>query len=278
MLKGIDISEFQSPSAINYDKIAKQIDFVILRVGYTGWGTGTSLNADKAFEKHYAEFSKRNIPIGVYWYSCANEKVEGVHEAEKVLALIKGKTIKYPIYWDTEDNHHQRPTSKQVLTDTAKAFCERIKSAGYRVGVYASTSWLMNELDMRQLEAYETWVAHYGVVKPSYTGKYGIWQYTSVGHLDGYIGNLDLNYCYTDYAPKPIPVPIPTPKPVSIYYPIPKYTGTSIVDALKSAGVKYYYGLGGKIAKANGIRFYVGTSKQNTLMLTLLRAGKLKRV
>jgi lysozyme len=272
MLKGIDISEYQSPSKMDYDKIAKQINFVILRVGFTGWGTGESLNADKAFERHYAEFSKRGIPIGVYWFSCANEVVEGVDEANKVLSLIKGKKIEYPVYWDTEDNRHQRPTSTQVLTDTAKAFCETIKKAGYRVGIYASTSWLNSELDMRQLTSYETWVAHYGVAKPSYTGKYGLWQYTSVGRLDGYVGNLDLNYSYTDYAPKPAPIP------VSIYYPKATYTGGSIVDGLKSVKVVIVKGLLGKIAKVNGIMFYIGTAKQNTKMLTLLKQGALKKV
>lgn len=215
MLRGVDLSEYQAPAKINYDVLVKLINFVILRVGYTGYGTGESLNADSAFAAHYAAFLKRNIPIGVYWYSCANTKAEGVAEARKVLELIKGKTIKYPIFWDTEDNRHQRPSTRQAVTDAAKGFCETIQAAGYKTGIYASTSWLLSEIDMSQLTAYETWVAHYGVDKPGYTGKFGIWQYTSTGHLDGYDGNLDLNYDYIDYAPKPVPVPAPNPVPVT---------------------------------------------------------------
>ena len=51
--KGIDISTWQKPSQINYDMLAKEVDFVILRAGYTGHGTGVSLHKDDAFEKHY---------------------------------------------------------------------------------------------------------------------------------------------------------------------------------------------------------------------------------
>ena len=91
--KGIDISTWQKPSQINYDHLAKEVDFVILRAGYTGHGTGVSLHKDDAFEKHYKAFHERGIPIGVYWYSCANTKTKGVAEAKKCLEIIKGKTI-----------------------------------------------------------------------------------------------------------------------------------------------------------------------------------------
>ena len=48
--KGIDISSYNEN--INYDVIAKQVDFAILRAGFTGWGTH-SLNVDKKFNQHY---------------------------------------------------------------------------------------------------------------------------------------------------------------------------------------------------------------------------------
>jgi len=56
-----------------------------------------------------------------------------------------------------------------------------------------------------------------------------------------------------------------------------KYTGksTSIVDALKDVGVASTFKNRRKIAKANDIKLYVGTSKQNTKMLNLLKKGKL---
>lgn len=56
-----------------------------------------------------------------------------------------------------------------------------------------------------------------------------------------------------------------------------KYTGRSLsfVDALNGAGIKSTFANRVKIAKANGIKVYIGTSKQNTKLLKLLKAGKL---
>ncbi len=56
-----------------------------------------------------------------------------------------------------------------------------------------------------------------------------------------------------------------------------KYIGTtvSIVTALNSIGEKSSYSYRAKIAKANKITLYVGSAKQNTKMLNLLKQGKL---
>lgn len=58
-----------------------------------------------------------------------------------------------------------------------------------------------------------------------------------------------------------------------------KYTGSSVslVDALKSIGVDSSMTNRKKIAKANGISNYTGTSSQNTKLLNLLKQGKLKK-
>ena len=70
--KGIDISTWQKPSQINYDQLAKEVDFVILRAGYTGHGTGVSLhkmmplkNTTKPFtrEVFLSVFTGTAVPI-----------------------------------------------------------------------------------------------------------------------------------------------------------------------------------------------------------------------
>lgn len=53
------------------------------------------------------------------------------------------------------------------------------------------------------------------------------------------------------------------------------YNGSSIVDALASIGVNSSYSYRSKLAAANGISNYRGTPSQNTLMLNLLKQGKL---
>lgn len=62
------------------------------------------------------------------------------------------------------------------------------------------------------------------------------------------------------------------------YYKKASYKGGSIVDGLKAIGVNSSYSNRAKIAKANGIKNYTGTSSQNTKLLNLLKAGKLKKV
>lgn len=56
-----------------------------------------------------------------------------------------------------------------------------------------------------------------------------------------------------------------------------KYTGKSVslVEALNAIGVNSSFSNRRSIAKANGISLYVGTAKQNTQMLNLLKQGKL---
>lgn len=66
-------------------------------------------------------------------------------------------------------------------------------------------------------------------------------------------------------------------KPSSKYF--PKYTGTSgsIVDALVSLKIDSSYAYRKKIAKANGIKAYIGSPSQNTKLLGWLKKGNLLR-
>lgn len=61
------------------------------------------------------------------------------------------------------------------------------------------------------------------------------------------------------------------------YYPIPKYNGISIVDALKSINVNSSFENRKSIAKNNGFMNYKGTATENILLLNLLKQGKLLR-
>lgn len=67
----------------------------------------------------------------------------------------------------------------------------------------------------------------------------------------------------------------PEKKPLTNYY--PKYTGSSnsLVDALKSMGIKSDYDSRASIARANGISDFKGLAWQNTKILTLLKQGML---
>lgn len=64
--------------------------------------------------------------------------------------------------------------------------------------------------------------------------------------------------------------------PVTVVY-LPKYTGksASLVDALKAVKVDSSFTYRKKIAVKNGVKSYIGTGKQNTQLLELLKKGKL---
>lgn len=65
------------------------------------------------------------------------------------------------------------------------------------------------------------------------------------------------------------------PTSSNVYYPIPKYNGNSIVDALKNISINSSFEYRSLIAKKNNIKDYTGTPEQNTYMLNLLKKGKL---
>lgn len=66
-----------------------------------------------------------------------------------------------------------------------------------------------------------------------------------------------------------------TLQPTKTYYPKCASKYTSLVDALKSIKVNSSFANRFKIANKNGIKLYVGTSKQNIKLLDLLKKGKL---
>ena len=195
----IDLSYHQRPDDFNFDAFTNGVSGVILRAGYTGHGTGNSYYRDTAFERFYREFNARGIPIGAYWYACANTVEEGIAEAKEFKKALAGKKFALPVYWDTEDQYHQRNTDKKTLTDTALAFLKEMEKSGYYTGIYASASWFYEKLQMERLKDYDVWVAHYGVASPAYHGDYNLWQFTSRYKKDGFPRQLDANWMLVDY-------------------------------------------------------------------------------
>ena len=68
---------------------------------------------------------------------------------------------------------------------------------------------------------------------------------------------------------------VPTPTKKVAYFKPYKGKSDSLVDALEAVGAKSDFAYRKKIAKANGIKTYIGTASQNTKLLNLLKKGKL---
>ena len=205
-LNFIDVSKHQG--TIDWAKVAKEVDGVIIRCAYRGYGSAGDLKTDERWNVNIQGAIDAGIKrIGVYIFSQAVNAAEGKEEAEKVLSLIKpyGDKINYPVYWDTEKtseypNGRADCISKANRTAAGKAFCEAIKAAGYVPGVYASLSYFDEGLNKTELDDYTWWVAAYRNTRP--TAAVDSWQYSSTGSVNGISGNVDKNYWYKEFAPQ----------------------------------------------------------------------------
>lgn len=196
---GIDVSKWQGE--IDWEKVANSgvgIDFAIIRCGYRGISSG-DLIEDPYFKKNIEGAIKNGIKVGVYFYSQAITKAEAIEEASMALELVKGYNLQLPIYIDTEGSGGRGDTiSKSERTEILKTFCEVIKNAGFKPGVYSGRYWYNNHVITSKIEQYHIWVAQYNDVC-EYEGRYDIWQYTSSGSVPGINGKVDMNIAYRVY-------------------------------------------------------------------------------
>lgn len=198
---GIDLSSHQR--GISLDQCKKEgVEFIILRGGYTGWGTGVNRNKDSCFEMWYQEAKHLGIPVGCYYYSCANTYSKGKEEAKFLYEnCLKGKQFEYPIYIDVEDEHWQKQSAR-LTTDAIKGFCEYLENLGYYVGIYANTDWFRNKILTGELTMYDKWVARWSKTKPT-TPYGGMWQFgggTNMLRSVKIAGfTVDQDYAYKDY-------------------------------------------------------------------------------
>ncbi len=262
--RGIDVSKYQGD--IDFKKVKDSgIKFIITRIGYGQYED----QIDPKFERNYNLAKENGLPIGVYLYSYALNIEDARKEAEVTLKWLKDRKLNLPVYYDIEDKS-QVNLGKQTLTNMCKEFCMRIEEAGYFAGVYANKYWLTTILDTAQLENYSIWVAQYAE-ENTYKGTYDIWQYTSVGTVDGIDGYVDMNILYKDIIDGGTEVPS---EPLPSLPDLSSYTGTSIVDALKSVGYDSSFEARRKLyADAGFTDYYIGSAVQNMNLLRRLRAN-----
>ncbi len=197
---GIDVSKYQS--GLDWNKIKKSgVSFVIIRIGYRGYGAEGKLVKDPMFEEHFTNARNAGLKVGVYFFTQAVNEAEAQEEAEACNWALNGRMLDYPIFYDTEASTASGGTGRadglgvEDRTKCAIAFCERVKELGYQPGVYASTTWYRKRVDYNTLRnRYTIWNAHYGVAS-SPVGC-DLWQGTEKARINGYSGELDANISY----------------------------------------------------------------------------------
>ena len=209
-IKGIDVSQYQGD--IDWETVKAQgVNYAIIRFSsFSGFHENGKLNIDDKFYENIAECKRLDIPFGIYCYTKAETEAEALAEAEAVLNRLDGLDLDMtlPIYYDIEmDKHFNDP---ELSAKLCKAFCDRVKEAGYQSGIYASYSLFKDMVNKdSSIEDYRKWVAYYKYDEkrdyndvteehiPEITGigKYDIVQVTQYGDLTGIDENtVDVNY------------------------------------------------------------------------------------
>ena len=193
---GIDVSKYQSN--IDWDKVKTAgVKFVITRIGYRGYGSG-ALVLDPMFEQHFTNARNAGLKVGVYFFSQAVNEDEAREEAMGCAYVLNGRKLDYPIYFDTEASGGKNGRADGLGVDDrtkcAIAFCEEVKAQGYKPGVYASTLWFRQRVDLSRLTSYSIWNAHYNVASSPISCD--LWQGTCTARIPGYGGQIDVNISY----------------------------------------------------------------------------------
>ncbi len=195
---GIDVSSHQGN--IDWAKVASQgIEFVIVRLGYRGWGNG-EIVADANALANLQGAAAAGLKVGAYFYSQAVNTKEALEEASFVLEVLDGMELSMPVVFDWEifsDQGRNAYVDGRTVTDCAIAFCEAVKQAGYAPMLYFNLDVGQRLLDLPALQerGYGFWLALY--MDMTYPNRIDMWQYTDKGLVKGIDGPVDLNLYFT---------------------------------------------------------------------------------
>ena len=188
-VKCLDVSTWQG--SIDFNKVKSAgYNYVIIRAGY---GKEKS-QKDNMFEINYKNAKAAGLKVGAYWFSYAMSPSTATAEADACLSCIKGKKFELPVYYDME-YQPAMSTSNSNYTKMAVNFCNKLKSNGFKSGVYSSASvydYLLNRTTLKN-NGISIWNAEW-YTKPSISCD--VWQYSDNGRINGISTAVDLNYIY----------------------------------------------------------------------------------
>lgn len=183
-MKIADVSVYQGN--IDWAKARKELDMVIFRSS-----VGNSKDT-----KYVSNAKNCGLPFGVYHYFKAGTKEEAEEETKFFYAAATQDGLE-PLFF-CPDIEYKTQTSK-----TTKIVCQTILETlrflgAKKVGIYISQSRYLYIRDIKDYFDF-IWIPRYGkntgLADENYMPKFpcDIWQYTSVGRVDGISGNVDLN-------------------------------------------------------------------------------------
>ena len=195
--KGVDLSYCQE--GISFPALKQAgVKFAIIRAGF-------STKKDVTMDKFVADCKKYGVDYGFYWYSYAMSVEQAETEAEKCISVIKGLSPTYPVFFDMEEKKQIGGLNTDTRTKMAIAFCEKIRQAGFKPGVYANPSFMENYYDKSRIVGrYDIWLAHW-TNSPERPSRYDYGQTMWQWGLDR-IGSYDVDgdICFKDYSNKTV--------------------------------------------------------------------------
>ena len=177
-----DISAYQGN--IDWGRARKQIDLAIFRAS-------VGLNPDTKYEHN---LTVCGVPYGAYHYVKAGTAEDAIKEAD---AFVRCADAGKPLFYIADIEHE---TQTETTTEAVcVAFLKRLRELGCgRIGMYINTkyNWAGAAVDMCDI----MWIPHWGhndgaIPEEGYAPKHpcDLWQYTSVGRVDGIPTVVDLN-------------------------------------------------------------------------------------
>lgn len=200
---GTDISFYQdndaTPEGVNFDKMKKKANFVIIRAGQNTW-------IDSDFKENWQAAKKAGMPRGSYWYY--DSRSEPKKQAEKWKTALGDDWGELPLCADLEENYGGAYKGWEKWY----VFLEHLKKImpNKEVLIYTNYYYWKDNAPNKNTQAgslayfhqYSFWVARYQATEPLVPppwkkDEWTFWQYTDRGKGKDYgveSGSVDLNY------------------------------------------------------------------------------------
>ena len=191
-LIGLDLSKWQEE--IDFDKIKSEgVEFVMIKIGGQSKKSG-KIEIDPNFINNIEEALKKNMKVGVYFYSHATSTNEAKKQAEWVAKNLKDYNLSLPIAFDWENwnQYTSYHLSFHTLNQIANAFFNPLETKGYQTLLYSSKYYLDT---VWYKEEYNTWLAHYTSDSKD-KEEYNMWQICSDGKINGINTLVDIDIMY----------------------------------------------------------------------------------
>lgn len=184
-MKIADLSHYQGN--IDWEKANKDLELIIFRAS-------VGLKPDNKYLEYVTQCS---VPFGAYHYLKAGTAAEAIEEAKFFYTCATTNNVK-PLFFCADIEHSTQNTSN--VEELSTVFADTLQSLGaQKLGLYiGQTLYSYANKDKYDF----IWIPRYGKntgeIDVNYAPIYpcDLWQYTSVGHVDGIDGNVDLNTLY----------------------------------------------------------------------------------